>query len=414
MRYLLFLTVLTVSFFTGFPQENIDLLILSREYEKAVQQIDKTLLRYQEASLYFKKGLVLNSMQQYQQAASAFSTALQLDPENPEIQIEMADVFTVMGNFHDATSLYEKAARLNPGNLLIRGKLGRNYIQLDKFQKAYSVFEKIVQEDSTNVFWNKQFAFCSHQIGKTAQAINWYEKVILANPGDYSSWFNLIRLYQQTEKLGKAMEFTEKGLEYFPGDAGFYELKAMQLFANKQYDEARKAYENYFIAGGDSLYKVLLNYGIGLYFTGNENKAIEMLNICSSRVANDPFALFYLSLSYKKLAQYDVAEAFMNVAIEAATPYYLPEMYHHLGQIFGQQRKFEQSIVALKKANELDPENHEVLFEIATTYEEFNSNKTLALNYYNIYLKEAGESARNVSYALDRIKKIKEDLFFEE
>jgi tetratricopeptide (TPR) repeat protein len=104
----------------------------------------------------------------------------------------------------------------------------------------------------------------------------------------------------------------------------------------------------------------------------------------------------------------------MNTAIELATPAYLPEMYHHLGQIYGQQRKFEESVVALKKANELDPTNHEVLFEIATTYEEFNSNKTMALNYYNIYLKEAGESARNANYALDRIQKIKEDLFFEE
>ncbi|WP_372934319.1 hypothetical protein, partial [Mariniphaga sediminis] len=101
-------------------------------------------------------------------------------------------------------------------------------------------------------------------------------------------------------------------------------------------------------------------------------------------------------------------------AIESATPSYLPEMYHHLGQIFGQQRKFEESIAALKKANELDPSNKEVLFEIATTYEEFNSNKTLALNFYRVYLTEAGESAQNVNYALDRIKKIKEDMFFEE
>jgi len=104
----------------------------------------------------------------------------------------------------------------------------------------------------------------------------------------------------------------------------------------------------------------------------------------------------------------------MNAAIEAATPAYLPEMYHHLGQIYGQQRKFQESIAALQKANQLDPTNAEVLFEIATTYEEFNSNKTLALNYYRIYLKEAGEKGRNINYALDRITKLKEEMFFEQ
>ncbi|HOI49956.1 MAG TPA: hypothetical protein PK167_11675, partial [Prolixibacteraceae bacterium] len=60
-----------------------------------------------------------------------------------------------------------------------------------------------------------------------------------------------------------------------------------------------------------------------------------------------------------------------------------------------------------------NPSNHEILFEIATTYEEYNSNKTLALNYYRVYLLEAKEDARNAPYALKRITRLKEELFFE-
>jgi tetratricopeptide (TPR) repeat protein len=411
-------TIFLMAFFlafqlNSFSQEKIDLLILNKKYEEALQQIDKRIEKQPDGTLYYKKGLVLNSMQKFQEAVSAFSLALEFEPKNSDILVELADALSTLGNYHDANPFYEKAARLQSQNLTISAKLGRNYIQLDKYQKAYTVFEHVFHNDSTNTYWNKQLAFCAHQIGKKEQAISLYEKGIQMNPRDYTSWFNLIRLYQQKEQFGKALEIIEKGIENFPGDAGFYQQQANQLFGNKQYDVASGAYENYFEAGGDSLFKVLLNYGISLYFSGNQNKAIEMLNICASQVANDPFVLFYLSLSYKKLAQYEVSEAFMNAAIESATPAYLPEMYHHLGQIFGQQRKFEESVIALKKANELDPTNHEVLFEIATTYEEFNSNKTLALNYYTIYLKEAGESARNVNYALDRINKIKEDLFFE-
>ncbi len=88
-------------------------------------------------------------------------------------------------------------------------------------------------------------------------------------------------------------------------------------------------------------------------------------------------------------------------------------MYHHLGQVYGNNREFEKSITAMQKAYELNNEKVEVLYEIATTYEEFNFNKTLALNYYNIYLKTAGEKAQNADYALGRIRKIKEELFFE-
>lgn len=400
--------------FLVYSQEKIDLLIFKRNYEEALQQIEKHIQKQPDASLFFKKGLVMNSLQNYQEAVKAFSSALEFEPENPEILAELADVLSSLGNHHDARPCYEKAAGLQSGNFLLKGKLGRNYIQLEKFQDAYKVFAEIYENDSTNVFWNKQFAFCAHRIGKTMQAISLYEKVLELNPRDYTSYFNLIRLYQQTEQFGKSLEVIEKGLFHFPGDAGFFQQQANYFFGNKQYENARLAYSGYFSAGGDSIYKILLNYGVCLYFTGNENDAISVLGNCANQVANDPYVLFYLSLSYKKLAEYEVAEAFMNAAIESATPAYLPDMYHHLGQIFGQQRKFEESVIALKKANELDPTNYEVLFEIATTYEEYNFNKTIALNYYQIYLKEAGESARNVNYALDRIQKIKEDLFFEE
>ena len=157
-----------------------------------------------------------------------------------------------------------------------------------------------------------------------------------------------------------------------------------------------------------------MNYAISCYFAKDENKALRVLSSLYHLVPNDPFVLFYMSLCNKKLANYELAENFMEGAIDMSIPEYLSEMYHHLGQIHAQQREFEESISALVKANELNPTNHEVLFEIATTYEEYNSNKTLALNYYRIYLKEAGESAKNVNYALDRITRIKEDQFFEE
>jgi tetratricopeptide (TPR) repeat protein len=397
-----------------YSQEKIDLLILKRNYEEALQQIEKHIQKQPDANLFFKKGLVMNHLQNYQESVKSFSLALEFEPENPEILAELADALSILGNYHDATPYYERAVGLQSGNLSLNGKLGRNYIQLKKFRRAYNVFAEIYESDSLNIYWNKQFAYCAHQTGKTGQAIGLYEKVLELNPRDYTSYFNLMRLFQQSEQFGKSLETIEKGLMQFPGDAAFLLQQANYFFGNKQYEDARMAYSGYFLAGGDSIYQLLLNYGVSLYFTGNENDAISVLGICASQVANDPYVLFYLSLCYKKQAEYEVAEAFMNAAIESATPAYLPDMYHHLGQIFGQQRKFEESLAALKKANELDPTNHEVLFEIATTYEEFNSNKTLALNYYNIYLREAGESARNINYALDRIKKIKEDLFFEE
>ena len=397
----------------SFSQEEIDLLILNKKYDEALTLIDQQIGQNATADLYLKKGVVFNNLQNYQEAIKAFSEALKLQPGNPEILSEMAEGHSVLGNYHDATSYYQKVVKMQPGNLSLAAKLGRNYINLKDYKRAYNCFSDIYAKDSANVYWNKQLAFSAFRTGEKSQAITLYEKVLMQNPRDYSSYFNVIHIYDKEKEATKILTTIETGLTNFPGDTDFYNERAKFFFETKEYEKAKTDYENYFSSRGDSLYPVLMNYGISSYFSKDEKKAISILEICLSQVANDPYVLFYLSLSHKKLNNFEISEAYMNAAIEAATPAYLPEMYHHLGQIYGQQRKFKESIAALQKANELDPTNAEVLFEIATTYEEYNSNKTLALNYYRIYLKEAGESGKNINYALDRITRLKEDLFFE-
>ena len=398
----------------SFSQNEVDILILNKNYNEALLQIDQQIDQKPSAQLLFKKGLIYNGLQDYQKAVEAFSEALDLQPENAEILNEMAEGLSVLGNYQDATSYFKKAVKLQPENLSLTAKLGRNYISLKDYKRAYNCFSDIYAKDSTNVYWNKQLAYSAFRIGKKSQAIILYEKVLIQNPGDYTSYFNLIRIYDKKKEGIKILATIETGLNNFPGDADFYDERAKFFFDQKEYSEAKNNYESYFSAGGDSAYQSLMNYGISCYFAKDENKAITILEICLSQTANDPYVLFYLSLSYKKLNDFQISEDYMKAAIEAATPAYLPEMYHHLGQIYGQQRKFDESITALQKANELDPANVEVLFEIATTYEEFNANKTLAINYYRIYLKEAGEGGKNVNYALERITRLKEDLFFEE
>lgn len=398
----------------SFTQENIDLLILDNNYDGALQEIDKVLQNSETANLYFKKGMVYNKLQMYSDAIVALEKANKLDQSNIEILDELAETHSILGNYIDAIQYYSAALKIQPDNLVLAGKLGRNYINLKNYTKAYQIFDKIYKTDTSNVYWNKQYAYCAYQKKELLKAADLYEEVLAANPRDYSSYLNLIRLYRQLPPSGKIEPTIKRAMESFPDDPGLTEELADYFFTSKQYAKAQAAYEEYFTCGGDSVFNALLNYGISLYFERYGVKSISILSICANQVANDPYALFYLSLNHKRLANYELSEAYMNAAIESATPSYLPEMYHHLGQILGQQRKFEESILALKEANKQDPTNHEVLFEIATTYEEYNSNKTLALNYYQIYLQQAGGSAKNQSYAQNRIDRIKEDMFFDE
>jgi tetratricopeptide (TPR) repeat protein len=410
----LLITYFLVISATLFSQEKIDLLILNKNYKEAIIQIEQQINQNPTADLYFKKGLILSSLQNYQDAVKVFSEALKLQPDNPEIISEMAEDLSILGNNKDAITYYKKAVNLEPSNLTIKAKLGRVYISKKEIKLAYDLFAEIYATDSNNVYWNKQFAYCSFQVGKRKQAIHLYERVLEANPRDYGTYSNLIHTYNREKEPNQILSVIDKGLIQFPGDAELILERANFYFRSRNYEPAMKNFEAYFAASGDSIYEIVLNYAISSYFSKDEIKAMKTLGNLYQANPNDLFVMYYMSLCYKKMADYENAEKYMQWAIDLTVPDYVSDMYHNLGQIYGQQRKFAESIAALQKANELDPTNTEVLFEIATTFEEYNSNKTLALNYYRLYLKEAGEGGNNVDYALTRISRIKEEMFFEE
>jgi tetratricopeptide (TPR) repeat protein len=400
--------------FVSYAQNEIDLLILDKKYDEALTKIEAQISQSPSAENYFKKGVVYGNLQKYQESVKAYSEALKLQPDNVEILSEIAEDLSILGNQQDAIDYYIKAISIEPQNLSLKAKLGKVYISKKETKKAYGLFSEIYAIDSANVYWNKQLAFCSFQLGKRLQSVHLYEKVLEANPRDYGSYSNLIHTYSREKESDKILAVIDNGLLQFPGDAELILERANFYFRTRNYEPAMHEFENYFTVKGDSVYEIVLNYAISAYFSKDEKKAMNILDKLFVLNPNDLFVMYYKSLCYKKMNDYMNAEKYMQWAIDMSTPGYVPEMYHHLGQIFGQQRKFKESIAALQKSNELDPNNVEALFEIATTYEEFESNKTLALNYYRLYLTEAGESGKNVNYALDRITRIKEELFFEE
>ena len=413
IKHLLSIIILGISFFS-FSQNKIDLLILNKDYNEALLQIETQLNTNPTAQLYFKKGLIYNSLQNYQEALNSYSTALQIEPDNVNFIGEMADGLAILGNNFDAVSFYKKALELEPDNLTLSGKLGRVFINQKKYKKAYDVFLGIYVQDSTNVYWNKQLAYSAFRVGKRKEAALLYEMVLESNPRDYGTYLNLIHTYNWKKEGSKIMVLIGKGLNEFPNDAELILERANYFFRSKRYGPAMLSFEKYLKIDDTPPLEILMNYGISTYFAKFEEDALVIFNNLFRATPNDPIVQYYISLCNRKMKNFEEAEKMMQWAIDASTPEYVADMYHHLGQIYGQQRKFNESIGALQKAHELNPEKYEILFEIATTYEEFNSNKTLALNYYRLYLKDANESAKNVNYALERITKIKENMFFEE
>lgn len=403
--------ILLIYSFQLFSQP-IDELILNKKYEKALERISEKIQEEPEGSLFFRQALIYEAQSKLTDAVKSLDKALFYEPNNHIYLVELGDNYSSLGNAWQAIDAYQRAVSINPAETSFKGKLGKAFLNVDDYKNAYLTFETIFKSDSTNVLYNKQFAFAAYQMGKTDQSVGLYEQVIEENPGDFGSHLNLIAVFKRKKDINGIVHAGERALAVFPKKPTILLRQAEALFELREFEKAIYPYEQY-LAENDSTYDVMKNYGIALYLSKNVEKALGILEDCFYKAPNDQFVNFYIGLVYKKMKDFERSAEFLNSAIQCSQAPYLSEMYHHLGQVYGLQREYEKSIDALQKSFESNPENFEVLFEIATTYEEFNFNKTMALNYYSTYLKTAGEKAKNSDYALTRMQKIKEDLFFE-
>jgi tetratricopeptide (TPR) repeat protein len=390
--------------FVGTAQ-NIDLLILDKNYQQALIQINKRLDVRPDADTFLKKSQVYRMLNKPISAANSLENAIAKDSLNILYLAEYADLQTELGNNYKAVQFYQRAVDLSTGDLNLKSKLGKSYMNVENYQKAFEVFMSIQTKDSTNLVYNKQLGLAAMKIGKTDLAINMFESVLERNSNDFNAYVNLILLYLKKKDAVQIVRTADRALYFFPDNPAILLREANALYSIKEYEEARPAFEHHF-AQNDPSFDLLENYGISLYFLSDDTTARKILEKCLVLDPTNQFVNYYLGLICKRMADLPKSAEYLNMAIAASQPAYLTEMYHHLGQVFGLQREFKKSIEALQEAYQCNPLRTEILVEIATTYEESDINKKLALSYYQKYLQEAGDKAVNADFAQERIRMI--------
>ena len=392
--------------------QEIDYLILNNEYEKALQVIESELAKDEvQPKLYLKKGQILQKRFDYLGAIAALEKAYQLDSLNTSILNELAETHASLGNNKQALPYYKALYSTDTTNSVYTLKLARAWINLKTYREPFIILKSAFQRDSTNLMINKLLAFSASRTGVDSLAILLYNKVNEVNPTDLNNYINLANLYQKKENYLKIVETLEKGLKVFPEETTLLTRPGDAHFGKRAYTKAIQPYEAY-LSIGDSTVDVVKNLGISYYYEKCTDESLYLLEKSLMLRPNDPTTALFIGLCYKDLKDIDQSLAYMNFAAKTAVPYYMSDIYNQLGILYGLKREFKKSIEALKEAYSLDSTKVDVLFKIATTYEEFQKDKTNALNYYNSYLKamkEENDYQKGLKeYALERKRVIKE------
>lgn len=415
-------TILLVSILLGafapslLAQSDIEKSFYAGEYEQVIGLVRQQVNQGQAGT----DDLVLGA-----QGASQlfdFSTAIQfwqmvLDVDSTHARaIEgIADGYNNLGNYRQALAYYCRILPADTVGVAFWGKFAGVLTNLEMDKQVVPIYEKLLQVDSLNLFLMRKLAAARYTLKDYNGAVDCLIKYRKLNPTDLTMGLALATSYQRMEKNNEAVLVLE---ELLLSDstllAPLNKLAYIHYNNLKNYEKAVVLYRKVNQMEGHTDPIHLINQGVCEYFVGNHAFSAKLLDSMAYVNASDPIVWFYAGMSYRKLGDIDQALSYLQTAAKFSIPIYAADMFHHLGRVYSLKRMFQEAITAYEKTREIDPGNSLVLYDLALAYEEMSRNSTMALAYYQQFTTEtAVKGSAEYQYAVDRIKKIKEEQFFE-
>jgi tetratricopeptide (TPR) repeat protein len=351
----------------------------------------------------------------YQLSVKFWENVLVLDSTNLQAIEGAADGYGHLGNFNQALQNYNKVLRPDTTDIHFWAKYANVLSNSSRYDDAAKIYEKLFEINSENLFFQRKWAASVYQSKKYKSAIEVLVSYTNANPVDISMLTALVNCYQKLENDTAAMAVLQQIMDIDSTNVAALSKLAFIQFNNvRAYDQALLSYRllNSITAAVDPVW--LANQGICEYFAGDIEVAAKTLDSLSYVLTSNPFVYFYGGLSYLKLGNTERALQLIEIAAKLAVPAFTADIYHHLGRVYSQRRRFTDAIEAYSKVREINPANFLVLYDMALVYDESIRNSTAAVELYNLFLSESS-NPRSVEYeyATTRIAKLREELFFE-
>lgn len=413
---LLFAIFICSLFSVAFAQSKIEKHYYNGEFDAALELLMERINTGKATAYDYQLAANCNLQQfNYQNAIEVYQKGLQNFQANQVLMEGLADAQLSLGYKTEALDGYSQLISLDSTNTRILAKQAGVFMDLNRYADANSIYQSLFMADSSNVYFLRNLMMVRYKM----QNFAYVAELCVDNPYFPSKNKELKLLaadcLNKIKRDGEAMDLLFAILY----QDSLYQPAISKLayidFANyKNYEDAVVLYrklnrlENY----SDPFH--LKNLGICEYFTGNQEYSAVLLDSLVDEIKNDPFVPFYAGLSYSKLGNVDKELQLLELAASLLIPDYTGDVYHHLGRAYAAKRMFEKAIETYQKVIMYDQANYQVLFDMAVTYEEWNMNRTVALVYYEQFVKRCTNSrSDNLSYAENRIKRIKEELFFD-
>jgi len=377
-----------------------------------------------QAFLFYYLGKAYQSKYKFFDAEDAFKKAFLLDSTNRTFQNGLAETYETIGKDEDAINIYYSQYLEDTMDISPIISLANIFRKNKEYGSAIHYYQKTIAIDPNNFYYFKLIAYCFNQINMSTPAIFYYDKAIAINPFDLNVYILLANILNSERQFSGAINVCNAGLKIDTLNVQLKKILAYSYYLNKEFDLSIKGF-NELISNSDSLFFNFKYRGLAYFENKNMDSAIVDLKKAFELENSDPEVAFYLGSALGRTNEYNEGVRVLNISIAllAPPPKEMSNIYSELAGIELGGENYTKSLEYLKLAYQSQP-NPLFSFKMAQLYDQFLSDKKLAINYYDGYLtmlrsentlSEKADSTQKeyIDYASKRIKVLTEELFFE-
>lgn len=203
--------------------------VYEKEYEEACKCFDKIAEIVPEKkelkkdkpflwSVYYDAGLQAQRNEDWGLAKKRFKKATEFEPDSSIAYVNLAWIFSKLGEEDTMIAYYNKAIELNPNNLEPYRNLGIYYIKAEKYNQAIDYFKQGLAIDSTDAHLLYRLGVCYFYKEDYPNAKNAFERVIRADSTLEDAYFNLGAILIKEKKYNEAVKVLSRAVTLRPDD----------------------------------------------------------------------------------------------------------------------------------------------------------------------------------------------------
>lgn len=403
------LLIIVVSFKVS-AQKNIfntvDSLLLKGNYKSALRLLEK---QPKSLQTFDKTASIYQATGNYAKAILQYKKALEIDSLSV-LKVKLGNVYNLSGLKSNALAVFEEIIKKDSSNLLVLNSLGKLYLSKFQPKKAEKIYSYLKRKDSLNPNYPFQLAKAFSNQRKFLKMGQSYLDTYNLDTLHIKSIYELAKFFKKLRYKDSTRLFIDKGLKINNNSINFNQLKANELYFNKNFTEAIK-----YLSKLDSLNFKSVNtyemFGMCYYNLKDYDEAEKYFKKALHLEYSNPNIAYRLASLYYDKKNNKLAEIYLMQSIMFSKPD-LDKQYFLLGIIANEKDDLKRAVTYFDKAFKNNFKNHKALFQLALASDAYYKDKKIALKQYQKYLERFKEKDKAMyAFAKIRIGDIKKEFF---